>query len=50
MAVATGTDISTGARLAFSQADFDLLCSDLTTVRLVRAAATSSAVPVVLSP
>jgi len=46
----TSTDISTGARLAFSQADFDAICSDLAPVRLARAAATSSAVPVILSP
>jgi len=49
MAIATATDISTGSRLAFFQNDFDLLCSDLNTVRLSRAAASSSAVPVVLS-
>jgi NTE family protein len=49
VAVATGTDISTGSRLAFFQNDFDLICSDLNKVRLSRAAATSSAVPVVLS-
>jgi NTE family protein len=49
VAVASGTDISTGSRLAFYQQDFDLLCSDLNKVRLSRAAATSSAVPVVLS-
>lgn len=49
-AIATGTALSTGARLAFYQDDFDLLCSDLGTMRLSRAAATSSAVPVVLSP
>lgn len=49
VAIATGTDISTGSRLAFFQNDFDLLCSDLDAVRLSRAAATSSAVPVVLS-
>jgi NTE family protein len=48
-AIATATDISTGSRLAFFQNDFDLLCSDLGKVRLSRAAATSSAVPVVLS-
>jgi NTE family protein len=48
--VATGTDISTGSRFAFYQQDFDLICSDLNKVRLSRAAATSSAVPVVLSP
>jgi NTE family protein len=50
VALATGTDLSSGARLAFFQNDFDLLCSDLSKMRLSRAAATSSAVPVVLSP
>ncbi|WP_158618379.1 patatin-like phospholipase family protein [Candidimonas sp. SYP-B2681] len=50
VALATGTDLSTGSRLIFFQNDFDLLCSDLNKVRLSRAAATSSAVPVVLSP
>jgi NTE family protein len=49
VALATGTDISTGSRFAFFQNDFDLICSDLSKVRLARAAATSSAVPVVLS-
>lgn len=49
-ALVTGTDLSTGARFEFSQDNFDLLCSDLGTVRLARAAATSSAVPVVLTP
>ena len=48
--VATATDISTGSRLAFTQADFDLLCSDVDSVPLSRAAAASSAVPLVLSP
>lgn len=46
----TSTDISTGARFAFTQDDFDLICSDLSRVKLSRAAATSSAVPIVLSP
>ena len=50
VAIATSTDLSTGSRLAFFQNDFDLLCSDLNKVRLSRAAATSSAVPVALSP
>ncbi|EXI79907.1 MAG: Patatin-like phospholipase [Candidatus Accumulibacter appositus] len=50
VALATGTDLSSGARSAFFQNDFDLLCSDLSKVRLSHAAATSSAVPVVLSP
>ncbi|MBO9651423.1 MAG: patatin-like phospholipase family protein [Variovorax sp.] len=46
----TGTDLSTGARFQFSQDHFDLICSDVGKVRLARAAATSSAVPAVLSP
>lgn len=50
MVIVTGTDISTGARLVFAQSDFDLLCSDLRKVPLARAAAASSAVPIVLSP
>ena len=50
LAVVTGTDLSTGARFEFTQDHFDLLCSDLGKVSLARAAATSSAVPVVLSP
>jgi NTE family protein len=50
MAIVTGTDISTGARLVFTQSDFDLLCSDLHRVPLARAAAASSAVPIVFSP
>lgn len=49
-AIAVGTALSTGARLAFYQNDFDLMCADLGTVHLSRAAATSSAVPAVLSP
>jgi NTE family protein len=48
--VASATDISTGARLPFTQTIFDVLCSDLNAMRLSRAAAASSAVPVVLSP
>lgn len=50
VAIATGTDLTTGSRLAFFQNDFDLICSDLNKFPLSRAAATSSAVPVVLSP
>ena len=50
VAIATATVLSTGARLAFDQNDFDLLCSDLGAMRLSRAAAASSAVPVALSP
>jgi NTE family protein len=48
--MASSTDISTGARLVYDQDLFDALCSDLNGVRLSRAAASSSAVPVVLSP
>jgi NTE family protein len=44
------TDISSGGRVVFNQAIFNLLCSDLNSLRLSRAAAASSAVPVVLSP
>ncbi|MDX1555984.1 MAG: patatin-like phospholipase family protein, partial [Xanthomonadales bacterium] len=50
IAMATGTDVSFGARLAYFQNDFDMICSDVGTVKLSRAAATSSAVPMVLSP
>jgi NTE family protein len=45
-----GTDLSTGSRFGFTQNEFDHICSDLSRVRLSRAAAASSAVPVVLSP
>lgn len=50
LVMATATDISTGSRLGFIQTEFDLLCSDLASVPLSRAAAASSAVPLVLSP
>ena len=46
----SATDISSGTRFTFSQAIFDVICSDLNAVPLSRAAAASSAVPVVLSP
>ncbi|CAB3801244.1 patatin-like phospholipase family protein [Pararobbsia alpina] len=48
--IVSATDISTGARLPFTQTTFDALCTDLNAIRLSRAAAASSAVPVVLSP
>ncbi|MCM8595258.1 patatin-like phospholipase family protein [Accumulibacter sp.] len=48
--LASATDISSGARFVFQQNTFDVICSDLNAVRLSRAAAASSAVPVVLSP
>lgn len=46
----SATDITNGSRLGFNQGLFDILCSDLGAVPLSRAAAASSAVPVVLSP
>lgn len=49
-AIATATDISTGSRLAFVQTEFDVICSDVGSVPLSRAAAASSAVPFALSP
>ena len=48
--IASATDLSSGARFPFTQSIFDVLCSDLDAVPLSRAAAASSAVPVVLSP
>ena len=50
-AIAVGaTELATGSRVVFLPQDFDVMCSDLGTFRLARAAAASSAVPVVLSP
>jgi NTE family protein len=48
--LASATDISTGARFVFSQGTLNFLCADLLAMKLSRAAAASSAVPVVLSP
>ena len=48
--VASATDISTGGRVPFNQSLWNVMCSDLNAVKLSRAAAASSAVPVVLSP
>ena len=49
MILASATDISTGSRFVFNQNIFDVICSDLNAMPLSRAAAASSAVPVVLS-
>ncbi|CAM3737802.1 patatin-like phospholipase family protein [Polynucleobacter brandtiae] len=46
----SATDITSGSRFLFSQTDFDILCSDMSSMRIARAAAASSAVPVLLSP
>ena len=45
----SATDLADGTRLIFNPDNFDVLCTDLSSVRLARAAAASSAVPVVLS-
>jgi len=50
VAIVGATDVTTGNRIDFSQGQFDFICGDLTRVSLARAAAASSAVPVVLSP
>ena len=49
MILASATDISSGSRFVFTQRTFDVICSNLNAVPLSRAAAASSAVPVVLS-
>ncbi len=46
----SATDLATGSRIMFTPSNFDAMCADLGTFRLSRAAAASSAVPVVLSP
>lgn len=44
------TDMSLGTRFEFTQDQFDLLCSDLTSYPIARAVAASGALPVVFSP
>jgi NTE family protein len=44
------TELTTGSRVVFTRQNFDVMCADLGTFRLARAAAASSAVPAVLSP
>jgi NTE family protein len=41
------TDISVGSRFTFIQPQFDLICSDLSKIKIARAVAASSAVPIV---
>jgi len=41
------TDISVGSRFTFFQPQFDLICSDLSKIKIARAVTASSAVPVV---
>jgi NTE family protein len=45
----SATDLADGTRLIFNSENFDVLCTDISNIRLARAAAASSAVPVVLS-
>ena len=44
------TDMTYGTRLGFTQDVFDIICSDLSRFPVARAAAASSAVPLLLSP
>ncbi len=48
--LAGSTSISTGSEWVFSQTNFDIICADLSKMPLARAAAASSAVPIVMSP
>ena len=50
MILINATDMSRGTRLSFSQAFFDVICSDLSKFPVARACAASSAAPGVLSP
>jgi NTE family protein len=45
----SATDLADGTRVIFNPENFDVLCTNLSNLRLARAAAASSAVPVVLS-
>ena len=48
--ILNATDLSTGGQFSFIQDQFDLLCSDLSSIKLARAAAASSAFPGLLTP
>lgn len=50
MIAVSATELTTGSRIVFVPQNFDVMCTDLGPIRLSRAAAASSAVPVVLSP
>ena len=50
MIAVSATELGTGSRIVFVPQNFDVMCADLRPIRLSRAAAASSAVPVVLSP
>lgn len=48
--VVSATETASSSRFTFSQDFFDLICSDLSAVKLSRAATASSAVPILFSP
>lgn len=48
--ILNGTDMSLGAQFAFTQGDFDRLCSDLSGVKVSRAVISSSAFPGAFTP
>jgi len=48
--VINATDMTYGTRIGFTQDVFDIICSDLSSFPVARAAAASSAVPLLLSP
>ncbi len=50
MVLINGTDMITGIRMAFIQDAFDVICSDVSSVKVARAVAASSAVPMLLTP
>ena len=50
MILMNATDMTHGLRIGFTQDAFDLICSDLSRFPVARAAAASSAVPMLLSP
>ena len=49
-AVISATDMTAGRRIDFTQEYFDVLCLNLSTLRIARAVAASSAVPLVFAP
>ena len=48
--ILNAADMSSGVRFTFTQSQFDLLCSDLTPLRIAEAVAASAAYPVGLTP
>jgi NTE family protein len=50
MIMMNATDMTHGLRIGFNQDAFDVICSDLSRFPVARAAAASSAVPMLLSP